>query len=153
MQHEAHNPSSSNTPRSSRAGRVAALLLTFSLFLITGTPAFAQDILPLCGFSFEETIDYCSLFGLVRDWETCKCVPLTVEPDVVGLCDFTPSAAEEARVRTARSLFLAAAGLSFLLSIYLWFEIDREQGMFVGLWVPSILSLGAMVLPRPGGSR
>ena len=65
----------------------------------------------------------------------------------------TPSAAEEARVRTARSLFLAAAGLSFLLSIYLWFEIDREQGMFVGLWVPSILSLGAMVLPRPGGSR
>lgn len=41
-------------------------------------------------------------------------------------------------------LFCAAAGISFLLSVYLWFGGHREQGQFVGLWVPSILSLGAL---------
>jgi len=40
-------------------------------------------------------------------------------------------------------LFLLAAGLSFLLSVGLWFGGAREEGVFVGLWVPSILSLGA----------
>lgn len=39
-------------------------------------------------------------------------------------------------------LFGAAATLSFLLSIYLWFSGAKDQGVFVGLWVPSILSLG-----------
>lgn len=42
-------------------------------------------------------------------------------------------------------LFLAAL-LSFLLSVALWFgflgEPDREAGIFVGIWVPSILSIG-----------
>ena len=47
----------------------------------------------------------------------------------------------------SKSFFLAAAGLSFLLSIYLWFVLgSREQGIFVGLWVPSILSLGTLVM-------
>lgn len=41
-------------------------------------------------------------------------------------------------------LFLVAAFLSFLLSVYLWFFHDREHAVFVGLWVPSILSLGAL---------
>ena len=53
-----------------------------------------------------------------------------------------------ARIRTAQSLFILAAGASFLFSIYLWFLVDREQGMFVGLWVPSILSLGALLLAK-----
>lgn len=43
-------------------------------------------------------------------------------------------------------LFLAAAGLSFLLSVGLWFSGDRDRGVFVGLWVPSILALGALVM-------
>ncbi len=43
-------------------------------------------------------------------------------------------------------LFLAAAGLSFCLSIWLWFSGDRERGLFVGLWVPSILSAGGLLL-------
>lgn len=48
----------------------------------------------------------------------------------------------------AKLLFLAAAFVSFVISIYLWFLVDREQGMFVGLWVPSILALGAIfVIP------
>jgi hypothetical protein len=32
-----------------------------------------------------------------------------------------------------------------LFSVYLWFLVDKEQGVFVGLWVPSILSFGALV--------
>jgi hypothetical protein len=47
-------------------------------------------------------------------------------------------------VKTAKLLILAA-GLSFLFSVYLWFLVDKEQGVFVGLWVPSILSFGVLV--------
>jgi len=43
-------------------------------------------------------------------------------------------------------VFLFAAFLSFLLSVWLWFFVDRELGLFVGLWVPSIHSLGTLVL-------
>jgi len=46
----------------------------------------------------------------------------------------------------AKSLFFLAAGLSFMLSVGLWFSGEREQGVFVGLWVPSILSAGALLL-------
>ena len=42
--------------------------------------------------------------------------------------------------------FLAAAFLSFVLSVSLWFLVDREVGLFVGLWVPAIHSLGTLVL-------
>jgi hypothetical protein len=45
--------------------------------------------------------------------------------------------------RAGYTLFLVAAGLSFLLSIALWFSGDRDEGVFVGLWVPSILAAGA----------
>ncbi len=41
--------------------------------------------------------------------------------------------------------------LSFLLSIWLWFSGDRERGLFVGIWVPSILSLGALLRVGEGG--
>ena len=40
---------------------------------------------------------------------------------------------------------ITAAFISFLLSVYLWFSGQREAGMFVGIWVPSILALGAFV--------
>jgi len=45
----------------------------------------------------------------------------------------------------SKLLIFAAAGLSFLLSVYLFFSGDRERGIFVGLWVPSILSAGALL--------
>ncbi len=48
----------------------------------------------------------------------------------------------------ARYLILLAAGISFVLSVTLWFGGHELQGIFVGLWVPSILSLGAVVLGR-----
>ncbi|MCU0223524.1 MAG: hypothetical protein MUF27_05525 [Acidobacteria bacterium] len=53
----------------------------------------------------------------------------------------------------ARNLFLLAAGFSFLLSVGLWFLGQKEQGIFVGLWVPSILALGALMLTARSGSR
>ena len=43
-------------------------------------------------------------------------------------------------------IFLTAAFVSFLLSVSLWFLVDREVGLFVGLWVPAIHSLGTLVL-------
>ena len=49
------------------------------------------------------------------------------------------------RMRIAKLSILAAAFISFLLSIYLWFTGSQDQGIFVGLWVPSILSFGALV--------
>jgi hypothetical protein len=48
----------------------------------------------------------------------------------------------------SRLLLLAAAAISFAISVALWFSGSELQGIFVGLWVPSILSLGAIVLPR-----
>lgn len=50
------------------------------------------------------------------------------------------------RNSAVRASILAAAFISFLLSIYLWFTGSQEQGIFVGIWVPSILSFGAFVL-------
>ncbi len=47
-----------------------------------------------------------------------------------------------------------AALLSFLLSVGLWFSGHREQALFVGLWVPTILALGTFVLlTRPEAPR
>jgi len=49
---------------------------------------------------------------------------------------------------------LVASGLSFLLSVGLWFlaaewagspEDAKQYGLFVGLWVPSILALGTLL--------
>ena len=56
------------------------------------------------------------------------------------------------RMRIAKASILAAAGLSFLLSIYLWFNGSQEQGIFVGIWVPSILSFGALVFAGTGNN-
>ena len=50
--------------------------------------------------------------------------------------------------RRARALLLVAAFVSFSLSVSLWFSGSEEEGIFVGLWVPSILALGALVAPR-----
>jgi hypothetical protein len=40
---------------------------------------------------------------------------------------------------------LAATALSFFLSVYLWFTGDKESGMFVGIWVPSIIGVGIFI--------
>ena len=43
-------------------------------------------------------------------------------------------------------VFMVAAFFSFALSVTLWFLVDKEMGLFVGLWVPTLLSLGALLL-------
>jgi hypothetical protein len=49
-----------------------------------------------------------------------------------------------------RGLILFGAFVSFVLSVSLWFTGHHDQGIFVGLWVPSILALGGL---SAGGSR
>lgn len=34
---------------------------------------------------------------------------------------------------------------SFLLSVYLWFGGQKDEGLFVAVWVPSLLALGVFV--------
>lgn len=47
------------------------------------------------------------------------------------------------------SYFVIAAFASFIFSVVLWFagdnDLNRQQAIFVGLWVPSILSLGNLL--------
>jgi hypothetical protein len=51
-------------------------------------------------------------------------------------------------VRRAKGFFFVAAGISFLLSVYLYFSGDHQAGIFVGIWVPSILSAAILILQR-----
>lgn len=50
-------------------------------------------------------------------------------------------------------LWLAAAFLSFLASVGSWFLVDRQVGLFIGLWVPSILSLAGLLRPLADRER
>ena len=54
------------------------------------------------------------------------------------------------RYRLGLTFFLVAALASFLLSIGLWFTDNRDEGVFVGLWVPSVLAAGAFWLSAVG---
>ena len=47
-------------------------------------------------------------------------------------------------------LILAAAFISFLISVSLWFTGQKDEGLFVGIWVPSILSFGNYMKTRLG---
>jgi hypothetical protein len=46
------------------------------------------------------------------------------------------------RHRLGATLFLVAAVASFVLSVTLWFTDHRDEAVFVGLWVPSVLAAG-----------
>ena len=48
-------------------------------------------------------------------------------------------------------LFLLASFISLVLSVSLYFGGHEQQGIFVGIWVPSILSLGALLLAGEDG--
>ena len=47
-----------------------------------------------------------------------------------------------------RGMILLGAFVSFVLSVSLWFAGNHDQGIFVGLWVPSILALGGLTVGR-----
>jgi hypothetical protein len=49
------------------------------------------------------------------------------------------------KIQIGKGLIYLAAFISFLLSVVLWFSGSKDQGLYVGLWVPSILSLGALL--------
>ena len=49
--------------------------------------------------------------------------------------------------------FLIAAFASFLVSVALWFLVNHDYGIFVGLWVPTILALWVGVRTRLGQGR
>jgi hypothetical protein len=57
------------------------------------------------------------------------------------------------RHRLGATLFLVAAVASFVLSVVLWFTDNRDEGVFVGLWVPSILAAGAFWMTAMGQER
>ena len=56
--------------------------------------------------------------------------------------------------KTSDLLILGSALLSFALSVSLWFGVfggpNKEAGVFVGLWVPSILTLGVYLKMKTG---
>ncbi len=46
-------------------------------------------------------------------------------------------------------LIVLAAFISMVFSIFLWLFADKDAGVFVGIWVPSILAFGALMrMPR-----
>ena len=57
------------------------------------------------------------------------------EPEAVGFGIGTP-----------RGLILIAAGLSLVASVGFYFTGDPQRGIFVGIWVPSILAFGSLIL-------
>jgi len=56
---------------------------------------------------------------------------------------------EYSMLKTQDVLILAAAFISFAFSVALWFGFmgpaNREAGIFVGIWVPSILAAGVYI--------
>lgn len=73
--------------------------------------------------------------------------------------DDTPAAQRSRRrlgrrqIARSKLLILLSAAISFALSVYLWFTGHETQALFVGLWVPSILSFGAVLLSGRGVDR
>jgi len=62
-----------------------------------------------------------------------------------GLRSWKLGTTREVVVKTADWFLMAAAFISFVFSVYLWFQGLREEGLFVGIWVPSILAFGGFV--------
>ena len=54
--------------------------------------------------------------------------------------------ADPAGMSTAKALFFAAAGISLVASVAFYFTGDTTRGIFVGIWVPSILSAGSLLM-------
>lgn len=45
-------------------------------------------------------------------------------------------------IKQSDFFILLAVAISFMLSAFLWFNGQREEGAFTALWVPSILCFG-----------
>ena len=51
------------------------------------------------------------------------------------------TATNSAMLSKADVYFLSAAFASFVFSVAVWFLVNHDYGLFVGIWVPSILAL------------
>lgn len=51
-------------------------------------------------------------------------------------------------VSRPKAMFFLAAALSFFMSVYLFFSGDHERGIFVGIWVPSVLAAANLLIAR-----
>ncbi len=56
-------------------------------------------------------------------------------------------------MKRSDQFFLVSAFFSFLFSVYLWFIGQREEGIFVGIWVPSILSAAILIKQITNGNK
>lgn len=54
------------------------------------------------------------------------------------------------KIWVAKGFIFTAAFLSMLYSIYLFYAGFTQNGIFVGIWVPSILSAGALLMVGNG---
>ena len=48
-------------------------------------------------------------------------------------------------MRLGEYAMAAAVLVAFATSVYLWFSGQRDEGLFVGIWVPSILAVAIYV--------
>lgn len=46
----------------------------------------------------------------------------------------------------AKTAFMAAGFVALVLSVWLWFTGNEQEGISAGLWVPAIHSLGTLIL-------
>ncbi len=53
------------------------------------------------------------------------------------------------KILLAKSLIFSAAAFSMAFSIYLFNSGATERGIFVGIWVPSILAAGTLLMVGP----
>jgi hypothetical protein len=49
-------------------------------------------------------------------------------------------------------IFMTSALVSLGMSVSLYFTGHEQQGIYVGIWVPSILALGSLLLAGETGS-
>lgn len=73
-------------------------------------------------------------------------------PPVSRTMETTRALSSSVVTSRARMLILIAAFASFAFSVTLWFTGSRDEGLFVGLWVPSILALGGLMIPSERGA-
>lgn len=50
------------------------------------------------------------------------------------------------KIWTSKFFIFLAAFLSMIFSIYLYYSGNTQNGIFVGIWVPSILSAGSLLM-------
>ena len=79
-------------------------------------------------------------------------MPNTHQPEAQGAQALPVNQATRSNdLATSKLFFFTAALLSLFASVYLFFSGQRIEGVFVGVWVPSILAAGTLLLA--GGRR